>query len=42
MAWLQLEGGPNPSNNEGRSITDLDNDTLCIHIELPEHLWVRF
>ena len=40
LLWLQLEGLLNPNNNEGRSLTGLENDTPHMHLELLEHLWV--
>ena len=40
--WLQLEGLLYPNNNEGQSLTGLENDTPHMHPELFEHLWVHF
>ena len=42
LLWLQLEGSLNPNNNEGWSLTGLENDTPHMHTKLLQHFWVHF
>ena len=39
---LQLKGSLNLNNNEGWSLTGLENDAPHMHPEVLEHLWVHF
>ena len=40
LLWLQLEGLLNSNNNEGRSLTVLENEGLYKQADLLQPLWV--